>query len=103
MGKPDKRYAGSWKLRGHGDIEALTDDAEKVRHEIESLSDKAGWVGLTAKDRVRIAELSKMDSTPNAKLGRLLKLAEKDLRKGHNLSPLFVNTNKMDKYLSSLK
>ena len=66
MGKPDKRYAGSWKLRGHGDIEALTDDAEKVRHEIESLSDKAVWVGLTAKDRVRIAELSKMDSTPKA-------------------------------------
>ena len=32
MGKPDKRYAGSWKLRGHGDIDKLTDDAEKVRH-----------------------------------------------------------------------
>ena len=58
----DKRYAGSWKFRGHGDVEAIekVDKAEAVRHEIASLSDKAGYIGLTSKDRARLTELSRI-------------------------------------------
>jgi hypothetical protein len=62
MGKPDARYSGSWKLRGHGDVDLITDKAEAARHEIESLADKAGYIGLTSKDRTRLNELSKQAS-----------------------------------------
>ncbi len=39
---------------------------------------------------------------PSKLLQKTIKQSEKDLRKGKNLSPLFVNMNKMDKYLASL-
>jgi len=39
---------------------------------------------------------------PNKRLSKILKQAEKDIRAGKNLSPLFTNMNKMDKYLAKL-
>ena len=39
---------------------------------------------------------------PNRTFEKVLKQAGKDLIKGKNLSPLFVNTSKMDRYLDTL-
>jgi addiction module RelB/DinJ family antitoxin len=39
---------------------------------------------------------------PSRQLLKTLKQAEKDIRKGKNLSPLFTNMDKMDKYLANL-
>ncbi len=41
-------------------------------------------------------------SKPSSNLKRILKAAEKDLRNGKNLSPLFTNMEKMDRYLANL-
>ncbi len=39
---------------------------------------------------------------PSKNLVKILKQTEKDLKKGRNLSPLFTNMEKMDRYLASL-
>ncbi len=39
---------------------------------------------------------------PNRTFEKVLKQAGKDLIKGKNISPLFVNTSKMDRYLDTL-
>ncbi len=39
---------------------------------------------------------------PSKRLERILKQAEKDIQTGINMSPLFINTRKMDKYLANL-
>ena len=41
--------------------------------------------------------------TPNAKTGRLLMKARKDIKSGKNLSPLFKSSVEMDTYLDNLK
>lgn len=40
--------------------------------------------------------------TPSRQLKKTLKQADHDIRKGRNLSPLFVSPQKMDRYLASL-
>ncbi|MEK7609974.1 MAG: type II toxin-antitoxin system RelB/DinJ family antitoxin [Patescibacteria group bacterium] len=39
---------------------------------------------------------------PNKRLTKIWKQVEKDIESGRNLSPLFTNTSKMDKYLANL-
>lgn len=39
---------------------------------------------------------------PSKNLQKVIKQTEKDLKKGNNLSPLFVNMEKMDRYLANL-
>ncbi len=39
---------------------------------------------------------------PSKRLAKILKQADKDIKAGRNLSPLFVNTKKMDDYLARL-
>jgi antitoxin component of RelBE/YafQ-DinJ toxin-antitoxin module len=39
---------------------------------------------------------------PSKYLEKVLKQAEKDIKAGRNLSPMFVDTKKMDKYLAEL-
>lgn len=39
---------------------------------------------------------------PSKYLTKILKQADKDLKKGRNLSPIFYNMAKMDKYLAGL-
>ena len=41
--------------------------------------------------------------TPNAKTGKELLQARKDLEQGKNMSPVFTNMKEMDKYLDNLK
>ncbi|MFA6601777.1 MAG: hypothetical protein WCT02_02865 [Candidatus Paceibacterota bacterium] len=39
---------------------------------------------------------------PSKSLEKILKQSQKDLEKGKNLSPLFTNMEKMDRYLANL-
>lgn len=39
---------------------------------------------------------------PSKSLQKILKQAEKDIKKGDNLSPLFTDMEKMDRYLANL-
>jgi addiction module RelB/DinJ family antitoxin len=41
-------------------------------------------------------------SKPSKSLQKILKQSEKDLKDGRNLSPLFTDMEKMDRYLASL-
>ncbi len=41
-------------------------------------------------------------SKPSKMLAKIIEQSESDLKAGKNLSPLFVNTAKMDKYLAGL-
>lgn len=40
--------------------------------------------------------------SPSKSLQKILKQADRDMKKGKDLSPLFVSTEKMDRYLASL-
>ncbi len=40
---------------------------------------------------------------PSKKLERILRAADKDIKAGKNLSPIFTNMKAMDKYLNKLK
>lgn len=39
---------------------------------------------------------------PSKRLAKILKQADKDIKAGRNLSPLFVSLKKMDEYLAHL-
>jgi addiction module RelB/DinJ family antitoxin len=40
--------------------------------------------------------------TPSKKLAKVLKQAQKDIRNGANMSPLFTDMEKMDRYLAGI-
>lgn len=45
---------------------------------------------------------SNFSNKPSKSMKRVLKQAEKDIAKGENLSPLFIDMKKMDCYLAHL-